>query len=602
MTFGSSLSLKQRLILTTGFLVVASVLAVSTLNFLTVRNAAVQSLTQNAAQLSEARVSGIAEWVKTRSDIALSMLPATRLDDPLPALTQAVVSGGFDTTYIGYADGTAIFSTPQNLPPGWNPTARPWYRLAASGNGVVLTEPYVDAGSGRLVMTFAVASRQGASVSAVAAADVFMDVVANSVTSIAPTPSSYAFIVSSAGKVLVHKNLELVLKEVADMAPGLSAASIQQIAQSAALKNVSLDGVGHLLSARAIPGTDWWLVIALHEAEAMAGVRQLLTGSLIGGLLVALASVLICAGVVARALARLGRLEQAMHDVASGEGDLTKRLNATGSDELARIAAAFNEFVDKIQSTLLRIRETSDSVNVAAREIAAGNHDLSARTEQTASNLEETASTMEEMISGVTQSAQTATEANQIAAAAAKSASRGGEVVADVVRSMDDITSRSRRINDIIAVIDGIAFQTNILALNAAVEAARAGEQGRGFAVVASEVRSLAQRSGDAAKEIKGLIEGSVQAVETGSSLVNQTGDVMKTIVQDVQKVAHLMNQVAMAANEQRQGISQIGDAVTNLDQMTQQNAALVEESASAATALSEQADNLAATVAQFKI
>lgn len=602
MTLGSSFSLKQRLILTTGFLVVISVMAVSTLNFFTVRNAAVQTLTQNTAQLSEARVSGIAEWVKSRSDVTLAMLPATRVDDPLSALTQAVVSGGFDTTYIGYADGTAIFSTPQNLPPGWNPTARPWYRLAASGNGVVLTEPYVDAGSGRLVMTFAVADRQATSVRAVAASDVFMDVVASSVTSISPTPSSYAFIVSTAGKVLVHKNLDLVLKEVSEMAPGLSAAGIQQIAQSASLKNVTLDGVSHLLSARAIPGTDWWLVIALNEAEALSGVRQLLTSSLIGGLLVALASVLICAGVVARSLARLGRLEQAMHDVASGEGDLTKRLSAEGSDELARIAAGFNEFVGKIQSTLLRIRETSDTVNVAAREIAAGNHDLSSRTEQTASNLQETASTMEEMISGVTQSADTATEANQIAATAAKSASRGGEVVADVVRSMDDITSRSRRINDIIAVIDGIAFQTNILALNAAVEAARAGEQGRGFAVVASEVRSLAQRSGEAAKEIKGLIEGSVQAVETGSSLVTQTGEVMKTIVNDVQKVAHLINQVALAANEQRQGISQIGDAVTNLDQMTQQNAALVEESASAATALSEQADNLAATVAQFKI
>ena len=602
MSIWTSLSLKQRLIWTTGALVALSVLAVSTLNFFTVRNAAMQSLTQSTAALSEARVSGIAEWVKTRSDITQAMLPATAVGDPMPALTQAVVSGGFDTTYIGYANRTAIFSTPQNLPPDWDPTGRPWYRQAAAGNGVVLTEPYVDAGSGRLVMTFAVAAREGGTVRAVAASDVFMDVVANSVTAIAPTPSSYAFVVSSAGKVLVHKNLDLVLKDVAEISRDLSGSRVQQIAQDGGLVPVSIDGVGRLINVRPIAGTDWWLVIALHEGEAMAGVRQLLTSSLVAGLLVALASVLVCAAVVVRSLTRLGRLEKAMLDVASGEGDLTKRLNADGSDELARIAAAFNEFVAKIQSTLRLIRETSDSVNVAAREIASGNHDLSARTEQTASSLEETASTMEEMISAVTQSAETATEANQIAAAAAQSAARGGEVVAEVVRSMDDITHRSRRINDIIAVIDGIAFQTNILALNAAVEAARAGEQGRGFAVVASEVRTLAQRSGEAAKEIKGLIEGSVQAVENGSVLVNQTGEVMQAIVTDVQKVAHLMNQVALAANEQRQGISQIGDAVTHLDQMTQQNAALVEESAAAATALSEQADSLAATVAQFKI
>ena len=172
------------------------------------------------------------------------MLPATAVDDPLPALTQAVVSGGFDTTYIGYANRTAIFSTPQNLPPDWDPTGRPWYRQAAAGNGVVLTEPYVDAGSGRLVMTFAVAAREGGAVRAVAASDVFMDVVANSVTAIAPTPSSYAFVVSSAGKVLVHKNLELVLKDVAEISRDLSGPRVQQIAQDGGLVPVSIDGVG----------------------------------------------------------------------------------------------------------------------------------------------------------------------------------------------------------------------------------------------------------------------------------------------------------------------------------------------------------------------
>jgi len=243
-----------------------------------------------------------------------------------------------------------------------------------------------------------------------------------------------------------------------------------------------------------------------------------------------------------------------------------------------------------------------DSVTTASAEIATGNHDLSARTEQTASSLQQTASSMEELTATVSQSADTARQANQLATSAAEAATRGGTVVAQVVTNMEAITQSSRRISDIIGVIDGIAFQTNILALNAAVEAARAGEQGRGFAVVASEVRSLAQRCAEAAKEVKTLINASVERVDSGAHLVTQTGLVMDEIVTSVRRVTDMMGEIASAATEQRDGIAQVNVAITNLDQMTQQNAALVEQSAAAAQSLQEQAQRLEQVVSVFKV
>jgi len=392
MSLFSNLSLKLRLTITTAALVVLGVAAVSTFNFFTVRSSAMATLTESTAGLAKARADGIAEWVKTRSAVVQSLEPATRLSEPLPALTQGVKSGGFDTTYIGYANKTALFSTPQNLPADWDPTARPWYKQAEATQGVALTEPYVDAGSKKLVMTFALAVKDAGQTTAVAAADVFMDAVANSVTAINPTPSSDAFVVSRGGKVLVHKNLDLVLKPATALSPELTPTTIGTMIDAPSLTEVAINGAPRLLLGRPIAGTDWVLVVSLHRGEALAGVTQLLLNSIIGGLVVAALSVLVVAAVVARSMGGLGRLERAMQDVASGDGDLTHQLRIDGKDELARIAEAFNRFVEKIRLTLVDIRDTSASVHLASEEIATGNHDLSARTEQTASSLQETAS------------------------------------------------------------------------------------------------------------------------------------------------------------------------------------------------------------------
>ena len=296
----------------------------------------------------------------------------------------------------------------------------------------------------------------------------------------------------------------------------------------------------------------------------------------------------------------IGEAVRVAQTVASG--NLGSRIEVKTQDETGQLLAALKHMNESLVTVVGQVRNSADSIATGSAQIATGNADLSQRTEEQASNLQQTAASMEEITSTVQQSADTARQATQLASSCSAVAAQGGVVVGQVITTMDAITASSRKIADIISVIDGIAFQTNILALNAAVEAARAGEQGRGFAVVAGEVRTLAQRSAQAAKEIKSLIGESVEKVENGARLVTEAGQTMDDIVNQVKRVTDLIGEISSASTEQSAGIGQIGDAVAQLDQVTQQNAALVEESAAAAESLKHQAATLAQTVAVFKL
>ncbi|EOV0996072.1 methyl-accepting chemotaxis protein [Edwardsiella piscicida] len=283
-------------------------------------------------------------------------------------------------------------------------------------------------------------------------------------------------------------------------------------------------------------------------------------------------------------------------------GDLSAEIKVYGRNEISQLYASLRNMQQALAGTVLSVRQGTDAIYTGLQEIGAGNNDLSSRTEQQAASLEETAASMEQLTATVKQNADNARQASQLAQEASHTAGEGGEIVSQVVRTMHDITQSSQKIGDITGVIDGIAFQTNILALNAAVEAARAGEQGRGFAVVAGEVRNLAQRSAQAAKEIKGLIDESVSRVKQGSTLVESAGNTMDNVVRSVVRVTDIMGEISSASEEQSRGIEQVAQAVTQMDQVTQQNAALVEEAASATQSLEAQADVLSRAVATFRL
>ncbi|MEQ7869889.1 methyl-accepting chemotaxis protein [Chromohalobacter salexigens] len=357
----------------------------------------------------------------------------------------------------------------------------------------------------------------------------------------------------------------------------------------------------------------WVVMIRLPADVVMAGADDLqadleaqrqadMAGMIAVGAVIAALGLLV-SWLLGGSLSRpLRQLAGRMRDIASGGGDLTQRLPVRGRNEIAELATQFNAFADTMNDVLLDVRDSSDSVRVASSEIASASQDLAGRTDTTASSLQETSASMEELTGTVSNTADSARQASGLATSASQSATRGGQVVGDVVKTMDEIEAASHQVAEIVTTMDGIAFQTNLLALNASVEAARAGEQGRGFAVVASEVRQLATRSAEASREIKSLIDNAADKTQAGAELARSAGTAMDEIVEGVARVSEVLGEIDAATSEQRDGIGQVNVAVTELDNMTQQNAAMVEQSATAAAELKAQSHRLAETVGAFTL
>ena len=482
------------------------------------------------------------------------------------------------------------------------PGGNDWYDIPKKTGKAFLTEPYAYPIEGKdvLMATVTVPLMVKGVFQGVVSSDFPLEGLSQTIAGLHPMDQSVLALISNGGIYAAHSAADHVGKPAEDIpAEGRAA-----IAQGQPYDYQDAAGMRHMLQPLVIRSDlpVWSVRISFPQSVATAAARAQFLSALVTSSLCALVAAVLLLALLNRLLAPLRALEQAVRNLSSGDADLRVRLAVHGNDELAQIGSGFNRFIERIHAVLAQVRQHADGVATASTEIAQGNHDLSSRTERQASALEQTAASMEQLSATVQHNADSARQASQLATQASSVASQGGEVVGRVVETMKGINDASRRISEIINVIDGIAFQTNILALNAAVEAARAGEQGRGFAVVATEVRALAGRSATAAREIKQLIGTSVERIEAGGLLVDQAGATMHDVVSAIRRVTDIVGEISVASQEQASGVSQVGEAVTHMDQVTQQNAALVEQMAAAASSLHGQADALVQVIGVFQL
>ena len=584
-------SLRSKLIVFNALLMAVFGLVLVLIVFIQMRGEILNGLNHEFDSALKGQGSVVKTWLdEKKQEIAAQAEVATQAD--ALRFLKVGARAGFNVNYAGFADGRSVFSDDWQAPADYKVTMRDWYQQALSAGKPVVTEPYVDEASKKLTITVAAPILQGGKPVGVAGGDVFVDSLVQSVLSLKVRGNGYAFITDGKGTILAHPQAGLTLKPISTLAPTLNAARLAELAGSQSLQQVELDGQDMLLSIQRIPGSDWLIGLATHRADILAPLNTLLLtvaglSALIFVLLIPLAGVLL-----GRMLGGLVALQQAMQDIAHGEGDLTLRLKITGQDEIAATATAFNQFVEQLGRLFRGLRDDAGGVVVGVSQVSGQVGEVAERTRGISDMSSSSAATLEQITVSIAQIADHAREAAVLATRTGQGLDAGANGMHQLASGMEStgqsvcalegmlaaLEQRSQQISGITEVIRDIADQTNLLALNAAIEAARAGEQGRGFAVVADEVRKLAERTAQATVEIAGMVSAirtetgkAVDDVQRTVHVVNEGVQLTRDAVANIQSIRHSMQDVVSKMSEISHSTQEQHNASTLIAQSSEQ-------------------------------
>ena len=626
------MSLKQRLLAFVVVLLGVVVAALTSLAYKEMREEIVTGVTYEIESAVRGNREAISRWSEQRRD-AMSAAAARLNDgatDPRPFLNTGKDAGRFEQTFAGYADKRMLYNlADKKAAEGYDPTSRPWYKLAVEKRVAIATEPYVFASTKKLGITFARAF-ESHGVTGVVGGDITLEDVIAIVTRIQLRGDGYAFLATRDGKVVAHAKPDSTLKPVAEVMPGFDAAALQNAGDTIALREMTIDGRTKYVAVTSIPGADWALAAVIDKAAILAPLTTLLWSLILSGVLVAALGAVATHFALARLLKNLFGLRDALTEIASGQGDLTRQLPVTARDEIGQTAEAFNRFIASLRTMFLEVRDNATQLNSGIDDLSGVTRTLSAESEHQAESLSATAATIEEITVSINHIADNARQAEGLAAHAGEVSTRSRDAVAGLSGDIDQISSevgrlattldslgrRSSEMNSIIAAIREIAEQTNLLALNAAIEAARAGESGRGFAVVADEVRKLAERTAKATVDIGSLIDAThgdirsaltdmndtQRSVGTGLSASQAVATEIAGIEDEVARVVASIRDIAASTREQSVATNEMANAAEQANRMTMQTDQAVQRATATVSELNALSHRLHELVGRFRI
>ena len=628
------LKLSLRAKLTAVILALAALITVAITigSYVQMRNQLINTAIRNEVSGTAAGTSAlIKEWISTRKAIVTAAVQALQsADDPLPAIVQTAKSGRFEAAYLGTPDKQMISDHDMKLPAGYDPTARPWYKDNVDAAATVMTAPYLDLSTKKLVISFVAPAKKNGTFIGVLGTDVLLDDIVASVLGIKLVGEGYAMLLGKDGQVLVHRDGARVTKPAAELAPELKAEQLAELAKSGEMREVKLDNADKYLFVHAIDGADLYLALAVDKSVALAPLNSLLWQALITLAVILLVVVPLTGLLVSRMLRSIRHIHDTMVEIANGGGDLTRKIKIDGNDEVAETAEAFNRFLDQLRSMFVRIDQESVQLTTGVKDIHGVVELLSADSQRLAELTAENAAAIEEITVSISHIADNSNDADSLikgtdalsqesvaaVRGVADEASRSAQDVEALSTMLDGLNHRAQEISGIIQVIKEIADQTNLLALNAAIEAARAGEQGRGFAVVADEVRKLAERTSRATEQITGMIEGvgeetrkavdnmqnTLDTVRGGADHSTAAAEKITAIRQSMNDVVAKIEEIALSTKEQLSATTSMAQAAEKITNQTHHSDSALQRAAEEVRKLNGLAVSLRSLFSNFRL